>query len=162
MKRILSSLTFLLVSTTLLFAQKTEQCPLTVTDIENVFGKGFKAQESSKIGDVLLCSFSSKDYSVQIKINSAYGMKIDDYNKMMSPNTVTWKPVPNDLDGARIEIRDEKKDDLARMPAITYIRKDNYVRLQVLGNFYGYDNSKLPRMLEEMRDKLTKVKRVPN
>jgi hypothetical protein len=162
MKHILLNFAFFLASTTLLFAQKTEQCPLTVADIENVFGKGFKAGEPSKIGDILSCSFSGKDYSIQIKINPAYGMKIDDYNKMMSPNTVTWKPVPNDPDGARIEIRDEKKDDLARMPAITYIRKDNYVRLQILGNFYGYDNSKLPKMLGEMREKLTKLKRIPN
>jgi hypothetical protein len=161
MKRILLNIALLFVSTTLLVAQKTEQFPLTVSDIESVFGKGFKAEEPSKIGDILSCSFSSRDYSVQILINPAFGMKIDDYNKMMSPKDVTWKPVPNDPDGARIEIRDEKKDDLARTPAITYIRKDKYVRLQILGNFYGYDNSKLPKMLEEMREKLTKVKRVP-
>lgn len=88
-------------------------------------------------------------------------MKIVDYNKMKSPKTVTWKAVPNDPDGAQIEIRDEKKDDLARTPAVTYIRKDKYVRLQVLGNYYNYDNAKLPRLLDEMREKLVKLKRVP-
>jgi hypothetical protein len=161
MKHILSNLIFLLVSTMLLFAQKSEPSPLTVADIENVFGKGFKAEETSKIGDILSYKFSTKEYSIQINVNSAYGMKIDDYNKMMSPKTVTWKSIPNDPDGVRIEIRDAKIDDLARTPAITYIRKDKYVRLQVLGNYYGYDNSKLSKMLDEMREKLTKVKRIP-
>ncbi len=161
MKRIFLNSIFLLASTTFLFAQKGEPCPLNVADIETVFGKGFKAEETRKIGDILSCKFSTKEYSIQISINPAFGMKIDDYNKMMSPATVTWKPVPNDPDGARIEIRDAKKDDLASTPAITYIRKDKYVRLQVLGSYYGYDNAKLPKMLDEMRDKLTKVKRVP-
>jgi hypothetical protein len=161
MKRILLCSTFLLVSTASLFAQKAEQCPLTVADIESVFGKGFKAEETSKLGEILSCRFSNKDYTIQISIQPGYGMKIDDYNKMMSPKTVTWKPVPNDADAVRIEIRDEKKDDLARTPAVTYIRKDKYVRLQILGNYYNYDNSKLPKLLDEMREKLVKVKRVP-
>ena len=162
MTRLILILALLLNSATL-FAQtpKVETCPLTLADIESVFGKGFKANDPAKVGDILSCTFAGKDYSIQISLNSSFGMKIDDYNKMMSPKTVTWKPVPNDADQVRIEIRDDAKDDLAGTPAITYIRKDKYVRVQILGNYYGFDNSKKARLREEMRDKLVKLKRVP-
>jgi hypothetical protein len=140
--------------------QKSGQCPITLADVERVFGKGFKEEAPSKLGDILSCRFTNKDFSVHISINPAFGMKIDDYNKMMSPKTVTWKPVPNDPDGARIEIRDEQKDDLATIPAVTYIRNDKYVRLQILGAYYGYDKVKMPKVRDEMRNKLVKLKRV--
>lgn len=165
MKKTMITLVLLVAGTCVLLAQgntqKTEQCPLALADIESVFGKGFSAGETRKIGDILSCKFSNEDYSIQISINSGYGMKIDDYNKMMSPATVTWKPVPNDPDQARIEIRDDKKDDLASTPCVTYIRKDKYVRLQVLGNYYGYDQSKMAKLRDEMREKLAKLKHVP-
>lgn len=60
MKKLLVIVTILIVCTTSLFAQKAE-CPLTVADIETVFGKGFKAEDPSKIGDILSCKFSNKD-----------------------------------------------------------------------------------------------------
>lgn len=159
MKKIFYFLLLIVSSTA--FAQQADPCPLTVADIESVFGKGFTAGESNKFGDISSWKFSNQKYSIQINMNSAYGMKVDDYNKMMSPKTVTWKAVANDPDQARIEIRDATKDDLAGTPAIVYIRKDKYVRLQVLGNYYDMDNSKKARLLDEMRDKLVKLKRIP-
>lgn len=141
--------------------QNANTSPLSLSDVEGIFGKGFKAEAPTKIGEIQSCRFSNKDYTIQLSIQPAYGMKLADYNKMMSPKTVTWKPISNDLDGAMIEIREDKKDDLASTPAVTYIRKDKYVRLQILGSYYSYDNSKMPKLREEMRDKLVKLKRVP-
>jgi ribulose bisphosphate carboxylase small subunit len=142
--------------------QNNEQCPLNVADIERVFGKGFANENPSKIGSVFSCRFKQEDYTIQIQIQPSFGMKTTaEYNKVMSPNTVAWQPITNDPDGAMIEVRDDKKDDLASTPAIAYIRKDKYVRLQILGAYYGFDKSQMLKVRDEMRDKLSRLKRVP-
>jgi hypothetical protein len=139
-----------------------ETCGLTLADIEQVFGKGFSEEKPSKMGEIFSCRFHQKEYTIHISTSPTYGVKsIAEYNKMMSPKTVTWKPVPNDLDGAVIEIRDDATDDLASTPAISYIRNNRHVRIQVLGNYYAYDKSKMPAMREEMRTKLSKLKHIP-
>lgn len=139
---------------------QNNQCPLTLADIERVFGSGFQAEPASKFGEVTSCRFKTKDYTVQISIQPAYGMRIADYHRQMSPKTVTWKAIPNDPDGAMIEDRDPSRDNLASTPAIAYIRKDKYVRLQVLGTYYSEPNQMTAKR-EEMRTKLAKLKRVP-
>lgn len=154
----------LLVAITLLWGYnllaQNSQCPLTVADIERAFGSGFQAEPASKFGEVTSCRFKTKDYTIQISIQPAYGMRIADYHRQMSPKTVTWKAIPNDPDGAMIEDRDPTKDDLASVPAVAYIRNDKYVRLQVLGNYYGEQKQMLAKR-EEMRTRLAKLKRVP-
>lgn len=136
--------------------------PITVADIENVFGKGFKEEAPSKFGDIISYRFAHKDYSVQVTIQPSYGAKsVAEYKKMMSPKGVTWQAIPNDPDGAMIEIRDDKNDDLASTPAVEYIRKDKLVRLQVLGTYYGFDKKDMPKARDEMRQKLAKLKRIP-
>lgn len=154
----------LLVAITLLWscnllAQNT-QCPLTVADIERVFGSGFQAEPVSKLGETTTCRFKNKDYTVHIDIQPSYGMSIADYHRMMSPKTVTWKAIPNDSDGAMIQDRDPTKDDLASTPCIAYIRNGKYVTLKVLGNYYSEQKDMLTKR-EEMRTKLAKLKRVP-
>lgn len=135
--------------------------PISIADVEQVFGKGFKADPVYKIGDVESYRFVGKDYTVQVSLSPSYGLKFDDYVKNNSPKTVTWKAIPADPDGAKIEVREDGKDDLASTPAIAYIRKDKYVRLQILGNYYNYDNSKMPEARENMRKKLAQLKRIP-
>lgn len=112
---------------------QSNQCYLTLADIERVFGNGFQAEPASKFGEITSCSFKTKDYIIQISIQPAYGMRISDYHRQMSPETVAWKAIPNDPDGAMIEERNSTKDDLVPVPAVAYIRNDKYVRLQVFG-----------------------------
>ncbi len=136
-------------------------CPLTLADVETIFGKGFTAESPRKIGEILSCRFKQKEYTIQIQIQPSFGMKSTaEYNKMMSPKTVSWQPIANDQDGAMIEVRTDKADDLASTPAVAYIRGDKYVRLQILGNYYGYDDAKMPKLRDEMRSKLAQLKRV--
>jgi ribulose bisphosphate carboxylase small subunit len=142
-------------------AENSLNCALTVADVESIFGKGFTAESPTKIGEIQSCRFKQKEYTIQIQIQPAFGMKSTaEYNKMMSPKTVSWQRIENDPDGAMIEVRADKADDLASTPAVAYIRGDKYVRLQILGNYYGYDNTKMPKMREEMRNKLAQLKRV--
>ncbi len=143
-------------------AQATaEPCLLTRADIEAVFGKGFSEGKPSKIGDFSVCRLEHKDYSIHVSIHDLKGSTFEQYNKMMSPKTVTWKLIPNDPDGAAIEVRDDKKDDNADIPAIAYARKNKYVRLQVMGNYCGFDRAKMPKARDEMREKLAKLRRIP-
>ncbi len=133
--------------------------PLTVADIEKVFGKGFKATKPIKIGEIFSCRFEGKKYTIDVSIRPMYGMSLADYHRHASP--ASWKPIANDPDGAMIEIRDDKKDDFASTPAIEYVRKDRLVHLQVLGHYYGFDRRKMPKLRDEMRLKLAKVRRIP-
>ncbi len=135
--------------------------PLTVADIEKVFGKGFKATKPIKIGEIFSCEFVGKKYTIYVSIQPMYGMSLADYRRHASPTS--WKPIANDPDGAMIEIRDDKKDDLASRPAIEYVRKDRRVRLQVLGLYYSFDRreEQMPKLRDEMRLKLAKVRRIP-
>lgn len=136
--------------------------PLAIADIESVFGKGFKEEAPSKFGDITSYRFAHKDYTVQVTIQPSYGAKsVAEYKKMMTPKGTTWQAIPNDPDGAMIEVRDDKNDDLASTPAIEYIRKDKLVRLQVLGTYYGFDKKDMPKARDEMRQKLAKLKRIP-
>lgn len=137
--------------------------PITVADIESVFGKGFKEESPSKFGESISYRFSNKNYSIVIKIEPSFGIKtISEYNKMMSPKGVTWKPISNDPDGAMIEVRDDKIDDNAKNPVVEYIRKDKHIRLQVLGIYYDYDRKEdMPKVRDEMRQKLAQLKRIP-
>ncbi|MBI5661755.1 MAG: hypothetical protein HZC46_06390 [Ignavibacterium album] len=156
----------ILLSISLVWGQNNSKdipkSPLTVADIESVFGKGFKEEAPSKFGESTSYRFSNKDYTIQILVEPSYGMKtISEYNKMMSPKGVTWKPISNDPDGAMIEVRDDKNDDLASNPAVEYIRKDKHIRLQVLGTYYGFDKKDMPKARDEMRTKLAKLKRIP-
>lgn len=152
----------LLFNPFVLLSQNKTQALLTVADIESVFGAGFTAEAPSKIGDIESQRFKNKDYTVQIQVSPAYGMKsISEYRKGNSPKNITWKPIPNDPDGAMIEQREDGKDDLASTPAIEYIRNNKHVRLQILGNYYNYDNAKMPSKRDEMRNKLAKLKRIP-
>lgn len=155
-------LLILLFKTIVLLAQNKPQAIMSVSDIESVFGAGFTAEAPSKIGDIESQRFKNKDFTVQVQVSPAYGMKsISEYRKSNSPKTVTWKPIPNDPDGAMIEQREDGKDDLASTPAIEYIRNNKHVRLQILGNYYNYDNAKMPSKRDEMRNKLAKLKRIP-
>ncbi len=139
---------------------QSNQCYLTVADVERVFGRGFQAEPTMKLGEITSCKFTTKDYTIEISIQPAYGMRIADYHRQMSPKTITWKAIPNDPDGAMIEDRDPTKDDLAFVPAVTYIRNNKYVRLQVLGIYYDEPEQRIAKR-EEMRTKLAKLKRVP-
>jgi hypothetical protein len=152
----------LLVSSTFAFAQNKQAALISVSDIESVFGAGFTAEAPSKIGDIESYRFKNKEYTIQIQVSPSYGMKsISEYRKGSSPKTVIWKAIPNDPDGAMIEQREDGKDDLASTPAVEYIRNNKHVRLQILGNYYNYDNAKMPAKREEMRNKLAKLKRIP-
>ncbi len=136
-----------------------ESFPLALADIEKVFGKGFTAEKPTKLGEILSRRFSGKKFTIQASIQPSYGIKkVDEYLKLAPPNQ--WKPIPNDPDGAMIEVRDDKSDDLASTPAIAYIRKDKYVRLQILGNYYD-NRAQMPKLRDEMRDKLAKLRRIP-
>ncbi len=155
-------LVVMLVSNLFLLAQNKQTAPISVSDVEKVFGAGFTAEAPSKIGDIESYRFNNKDYTIQIQLSPSYGMKsIAEYRKGNSPKTVTWKAIPNDPDGAMIEQREDGKDDLASTPAVEYIRNNKHVRLQILGNYYNYDNTKMPAKREEMRNKLAKLKRIP-
>ncbi len=151
-----------LFATPLLKAQKATLADdaITVADVEKVFGKGFTSEKPSKIGEIQTFRFSNKNITIHISAQPAHGMKVEEYNKMMSPKTVTWKPIPNDADGAQTEIRDDQKDDLASTPAIAYVRKNYYVYLKVLGVYYS-DKKTMPTQRDEMRKKLTQLKRIP-
>lgn len=133
--------------------------PITVADIESVFGKGFKEEAPSKFGESISYRFSNKNYSIVIKIEPSFGTKtISEYNKMMLPKGVTWWPISNDPDGAMIEVR----DDNAKNPVVEYIRKDKHIRLQGLGIYYDYDRKEdMPKVRDEMRQKLAQLKRIP-
>lgn len=164
MKTILIILITCLVHTTIFtqnVLQNGDRCHLSLADIERVFGKGFKEEESSQFGEMISCRFTNSRYTIHINLEPAYGMKIDDYHKMMSPKTVIWQTIPNDPDGAAIEVRDDSKDDLASTPAIAYIRNNKYVRLQILGNYYNYESNQMITMREKMRQNLTTLKRIP-
>lgn len=152
----------LLVSNVLTFAQNKQAALITVSDIQSVFGVGFTAEAPSKIGDLESYRFNNKDYTIEIQMSPSYGMKsISEYRKGSNPKTVNWKTIPNDPDGAMIEQREDGKDDFASTPAVEYIRNNKHVRLQILGNYYNYDKSKMPAKREEMRNKLAKLKRIP-
>lgn len=152
----------LLINSAFAFAQNKHAALISVSDIESVFGSGFTAEAPSKIGDIESYRFKNKEYTIQIQLSPSYGMKsISEYRKGSSPKTVTWKAIPNDPDGAMIEQREDGKDDLASTPAVEYIRNNKHVRLQILGNYYNYDNAKMPAKRDEMRNKLAKLKRIP-
>lgn len=143
-------------------AKAASGSPITFSNIENIFGKGFKEETPSKFGDSVTYRYRHKDYTIQITVQPSYGAKsVNEYRKMSSPAGVTWQPIPNDPDGAVVEVRDDSKDDLAATPTIEYIRKDKHVRLQVLGNYYGFDKRNMPKKREQMRQKLAKLKRIP-
>ncbi len=150
----------------LIFGQNTSKDTpkplITVADIEIVFGKGFKEEPTTNYGDIVNYQFGNNDYSIQITIQPSYGMKsLKEYYKTMTPKGVTWQAIPEDPDGAMIEVRDDKSDDLASVPAIEYIRNGKHVRAQILGIYYGYDNKQMPKLRDEMRQKLAKLKRLP-
>ncbi|MFN3394986.1 MAG: hypothetical protein ACK424_10555, partial [Candidatus Thermochlorobacter sp.] len=164
--RILALTLLLNLSADALIAQNLKQYetndpfPLTVADIEKVFGKGFQATKPTKIGEIFSCRFEGKNYTIHVSIQPMHGMSLADFHGYASPTS--WKPIANDPDGAMIEIRDDKKDDFASTPAIEYVRKDTRVRLQVLGSYYTYDNrAQMPKLRDEMRMKLAKVRRIP-
>lgn len=63
------------------FSQNTPTCPLSLSDIEGVFGVGFRAENPSKIGDILSCRFTNGKFTIQISTQPANNMRIDDYHR---------------------------------------------------------------------------------
>jgi hypothetical protein len=145
-------------------------CALDPADLQKVFGLKFaKGKEEPAIGPGAACRYDTvggspakgTDFTVRLDIIPAGGQK-QMFRTMLAGPAAKLVPVPGDPDKAVIVQIDPKSPlGVTPFPGVMYERGDLLVQVQVLGGVPTGDAKADATRIQQMNEKLLKLRRVP-